>query len=75
MITFAKTPGADGSYLMELTYTLPEYEDGSEFFHLYPAQPEGVVRETRLLTTPKGRKIQTGITVTNGLGRGVAWPV
>ncbi len=73
-LQFSTAPAADGSVSMEVTYGVGEYETGGECFNYFPSRPANVIKETRLLTTAKGKKIQCGIRLVNGTGRGVAWP-
>ena len=73
-IRFRPTPNPDSYVEMIVSSRAFKGESSTEIFHYHPAEPQGVVRTTALYTTLAGRKIQTGITVADGLGRAVAWP-
>jgi hypothetical protein len=74
-LTFTQTSPTTAS--LEVSYDLGDTcETGSEFFTYYAAKPENVIRETRVLTTKAGRRIQFGTMLNErGLGLGVAWPL
>jgi len=72
-ITFQQTSATAAS--MEISYPLGDGESGSEFFTYYAAKPANVIKETKVVTTKGGRKIQLGIQLAGKIGLGVAWAV
>jgi len=71
-ITFRQTSATTAD--MEITYPIGGGEYGSEHKTYHTSRPANVIKETRLVTTKAGRKIQCGIQVRDGRGYGVAWP-
>ncbi len=71
-LTFRQTSATTAD--MEISYSIGGGEHGSEHKVYHARRPADVIKLTRLLTTPAGRKIQCGIQLVDGRGLGVAWP-
>jgi hypothetical protein len=69
------TRDEDGSRTLNYSYPVGDYETGSAHFRYSDAPPPDLLRQTRILESPDGRRYATGTVIEHGNGIGVAWPV